>query len=60
MRKTFKKIAITETYSVGSKVKEMFRELVKNKRFVFNRMFSVKKCNKNEVVTAFFWIIRNV
>lgn len=51
--KNIQKIAITETYSVGSKVKEMFRELVKNKRFVFNRMFSVKKCNKNEVVTAF-------
>ena len=50
--KNIQKIAITETYSVGSKVKEMFRELVKNKRFVFNRMFSVKKCNKNEAVTA--------
>ncbi len=35
MRKTFKKIAITETYSVGSKVKEMFRELVKNKKDLF-------------------------
>lgn len=51
--KNIEKIAITETYSVGSKVKQMFKELVKNKRFVFNRMFSVKKCNRNEVVTAF-------
>ena len=51
--KNIQKIAITENYSVGSKVKQMFKELVKNKRFVFNRMFSVKKCNRNEVVTAF-------
>lgn len=51
--KNIQKIAITETYSVGSKVKQMFKELVKNKRFVFNRMFLVNKCNRNEVVTAF-------
>ena len=47
------KIAITDTYTVGSKVKDMYRELIKHKKFVFNKMFSVKKHNKNEVVTAF-------
>ena len=31
----------------------MYRELVKNKKFVFNKLFSLKKHNKNEVVTAF-------
>ena len=31
----------------------MFKELIKNKRFVFNKMFSLKEHNKNEVVTAF-------
>ena len=31
----------------------MYRELIKNKRFVFNKLFSLKKHNKNEVVTAF-------
>ena len=31
----------------------MFRVLIKQKRFVFNKMFSVKKHNKQEVVTAF-------
>lgn len=51
--KNIEKIAITETFSVGSKVKDMYRELVRNKRFVFNRMFSIKKHSKNEVVTAF-------
>lgn len=48
-----KKIAITDTYTVGSKVKQMFKELIRNKRFVFNKMYSVKQCNRNEVVTAF-------
>ena len=47
------KIAITETYSVASKVREMVKVLVKQKRFVFNKLFSIKKHNKQEVVTAF-------
>ena len=34
-------------------LKEMFRVLVKQKRFVFNRMFSIKQKNTQEVVTAF-------
>ena len=51
--KNIEKIAITETYTVASKLKDMFRALIKHKKFVFNKMFSVKKHNKNEVVTAF-------
>ena len=51
--KNIEKIAITETYTVGSKVKEMFRELVKKPKFIFNKLYSLKKCNKQEVVTAF-------
>ena len=51
--KNIEKIAIVEHYTVASKVKEMFKVLIKQKRFVFNRMFSVKKQNKQEVVTAF-------
>ena len=47
------KIAITDTYTVASKVKEMVKVLVKNKRFVFNKLFSIKKHNKQEIVTAF-------
>ena len=34
-------------------VKTMFRELLKTKKFVFNKLFSTNKCNKQEVVTAF-------
>lgn len=51
--KNIEKIAITETYTVASKVKVMFKELIKNKKFVFNKLFSVKELNKQEVVTAF-------
>ena len=51
--KNIEKIAITDTYTVGSKVKDMYRELIRNKKFVFNKLFSLKKHNKNEVVTAF-------
>ncbi len=47
------KIALVENYTVASKVKEMFKVLVKQKRFVFNKMFSIKQKNKQEVVTAF-------
>ena len=51
--KNIQKIAITDTYTVGSKVKDMYRALIRNKKFVFNKLFSVKKHNRNEVVTAF-------
>lgn len=51
--KNIEKIAITENYTVASKVKEMFKVLIKQKRFVFNRLFSLEKHNKQEVVTAF-------
>ena len=47
------KIAITETYTVGDKVKEMYRALIKYKKFTFNKLFSVKKRSRTEVVTAF-------
>lgn len=51
--KNIEKIALVENYTVASKVKEMFKVLVKQKRFVFNKMFSIKQKNKQEVVTAF-------
>ncbi|MBR0350780.1 MAG: segregation/condensation protein A [Clostridia bacterium] len=51
--KNIEKIALVENYTVGSKVKEMFKILIKQKKFVFNKLFSIKKRNKQEVVTAF-------
>ena len=51
--KNIEKIALTENYTVASKLKDMFRELIKHKKFVFNKLFSIKKHSKNEIVTAF-------
>lgn len=51
--KNIEKIAITDNYTVASKVREMFKVLIKQKRFVFNKLFSMKQHNKQEVVTAF-------
>ena len=51
--KNIEKIALVENYTVAGKVKEMFKILVKQKRFVFNKVFSINKKNKQEVVTAF-------
>lgn len=47
------KIAVVENVSVTSKVKDIFRELIKRPKFVFNKLFTLSKCNKQEVVTAF-------
>ena len=51
--KNIEKIAITDNYTVASKVKEMYKVLIKQKRFIFNKLFSINKKNKQEVVTAF-------
>ena len=51
--KNIEKIAIVEHYTVAEKVKDMFRELIHSKKFVFNKLFSSKKCNREEIVTAF-------
>ena len=51
--KNIEKIALHDTYTVASKVKEMFKILVKQKRFVFNKVFSLSKRNKKEIVNAF-------
>ena len=51
--KNIEKIAITETVTVLSKVKQMYKELIKHKQFIFNKLFSIKKANSQEVVTAF-------
>ena len=51
--KNIENIAVHDTYSVSDKVKDIFRELVKRPKFVFNKLFSLKEKPKAEVVTAF-------
>ena len=47
------KIAVYDTFSVADKVKDIFRELIRKPKFVFNKLFSLKEKPKAEVVTAF-------
>ncbi len=47
------KIAIKDTFTVASKVKQIIKELMKKPRFIFNSLFTLQRCSKNEVVTAF-------
>lgn len=47
------KIAIIETVTVASKVKDIFRELVKKHKFIFRTLCTSKKYTKLETVTAF-------
>ena len=44
--KNIEKIAITETVTVLSKVKQMYKELIRHKQFVFNKLFTkfLDKC----------------
>ena len=51
--KNIEKIALVDKYTVADKVKEMYKILTKQKKFVFNKLFSIKKREKQEVVTAF-------
>ena len=51
--KNIEKIALIEKYTVTEKVKQMYKILSKQKRFIFNRLFAVKEHERQEVVTAF-------
>ena len=51
------KIAITETVTVTSKVKDIFKELIKQPRFIFSKLCTAKKYTRLETVTAFSGIL---
>ena len=52
-----KKLAISEKYTVQAKIREIIRVLLKKPKFVFNKLFNVKKQEKAEVVTAFLSLL---
>ncbi len=56
-KENIEKIAVSDTYSVSDKVKDIFRELVRKPKFVFNKLFSLKEKPKAEVVTAFSGVL---
>lgn len=51
------KIAITETVTVTSKVKDIFKELMKKPKFIFSKLCTAKKYTRLETVTAFSGIL---
>ena len=51
------KIAIIEKVTVASKVKDIFKELTKKPRFIFNKLCTTKKYNKLETITAFSGVL---
>ena len=55
--KNIEKIAILETVTVASKVRDIFKELIKKQKFIFNKLCSNKKYTKLETVTAFSGVL---
>ena len=55
--KNLEKIAITETVTVTSKVKDIIKELIKKPKFIFNKLCKTKKYTKLETVTAFSGVL---
>ena len=51
------KIAILETVTVSSKVKDIFRELIKKQKFIFNKLCTSHKYSRLETVTAFSGVL---
>ena len=52
-----KKLAVSEKYTVQSKIREIIRHLLKTPKFIFNKIFNIKKQEKSEVVTAFLSLL---
>ena len=51
--KNIEKIALVDKYTVTEKVRQMYKILTKQKKFIFNKLFTINKNEKQEVVTAF-------
>ena len=55
--KNIEKIAIVEHFNVKDMTKKIATTLLKKSQFIFNKLFSVKKCSKEEIVTAFLSLL---
>lgn len=51
------RIAVSEKYTIKSKIKEILKALWKKPKFVFNKLFNVQKRPKAEIVTAFLSLL---
>lgn len=54
---TLKKIALSETVTIASKVKIIFKELLRKPKFIFNQVFSFKNNTTLDIITAFMSIL---
>lgn len=52
-----KKLAMSKKYTVAAKIREIIKHLLKKPKFVFNKIFNVKRQEKSEVVTAFLSLL---
>lgn len=55
--KNINRIAVSEKYTIKSKIKEILKALWKKPQFIFNKLFNVNKKPKAEVVTAFLSLL---
>ena len=51
------RIAVSEKYTIKSKIKEILKTLLKKPKFIFNKIFNINKKSKAEVVTAFLSLL---
>lgn len=51
------RIAVSEKYTIKSKIREILKALWKKPQFIFNKLFNVNKKPKAEVVTAFLSLL---
>ena len=51
------RLAVSEKYTIKSKIKEILKTLWKKPKFIFNKLFNVNKKPKAEVVTAFLSLL---
>lgn len=51
------KLAVNETVTVRSKIKEILKQLWKKPSFIFNKIFNSKKQTRTEIVTAFLSLL---
>lgn len=55
--KNINRIAVSEKYTIKSKIKEILHALWKKPKFIFNKLFNIKSKPKEEVVTAFLSLL---
>ena len=56
-KENMEKIAIAETVTITSKVKIIFKELIRRPKFVFNKLFSKEENTNLDIVTAFLGVL---